>query len=116
MNLCLLFSMVFTRGSGFGAGGSGDGEPARLIVLDDKIRELIVVEVVAAARGAIPKMFGSMKNAMLELFDKRYVVVTKVVVVTATATVVAARVGGSFQYRSFSNTKPWSLMRSRTQL
>ena len=48
MNLCLFFSMVFTRGSRPGVGGSGGGELVRLIVPDDEIRELITTEVVTA--------------------------------------------------------------------
>lgn len=61
--------MVVTRGSGSGASGSGDGEPARLIVLDVEISDLIAPEVATDVHGVIPNMFGSVKTAMIELFD-----------------------------------------------
>ena len=96
MNLCLLFSMVVTGGSGSIAGGLGGGEPVRLVVLDDEIRNLITVEVVAAVQGAMSEMFGSVKTVMIKLFDERYVVVTDATIAVAAVAIATARVGGSF--------------------
>ena len=48
-----IFSMVFMRGSGFGASGQD-----RSGLTDDDIRELIATVVVVAVRGSIPEVFG----------------------------------------------------------
>ena len=38
----------------------------------------------------IPDMFGSIKTAMIEVFDERYAAVTEVATVTATTTIFTA--------------------------
>lgn len=105
--------MVATRGLGSEAGGSGGGEPVRVVILDDEVHELIAVEVAAAVRGAIPEMFGSVDTTLIELVDECYTAVMQATAVAATAVVasIGARVGESFQYRDFSNTKPTKFYR-----
>lgn len=75
---------------------------------DDDIRDLITTKVVVVVRCAIPEVFGSIKTAMIELFNEGYFILSEVVVVAATTTVAAVGVQarGSFQYWEFNNTKP----------
>lgn len=68
-------------------------------------------------RKEILEAFGSIKTAILELFDERYASVIEVAAATTIAIVAATGVQGrgSFQYRDFSNMNPKSLMGSTTQ-
>ena len=95
--------MFYMRGSSSGAGGQD-----RPRSTDDDIRELIAIEVAVAVRGAIPKVVGSIKTILIELFGEQYAVVTKAAADLATTAVADAggRGGGSFQYQDFSNMKP----------
>ena len=62
------------------------------------------------------ELFGSIKTAMIELFNDHYVALNEVVAIAATTVVVAAttavvaaveiRGERTFQYRYFNNTKP----------
>lgn len=57
---------------------------------------------------AIPYMFGSVKTAMIKLFDEHYLVVTEVVA-AATIVVVAfvsVKGRGVMHYRDFNNMTP----------
>lgn len=85
--------MPITRDS-----GSGAGCPTSLGLIDDEIRELISIEVIAVVRGSIPKVFVSIKTMMIELFDERYVAVTEAVIGVATTVIVIVGVQwrGSF--------------------
>ena len=81
----IIFSIEYTGGSGSGAGGLSMNCGISYIFLDDEIHDLIVTKVADAVRGAIPKVFGSIWTAMIELFDERYVVVVEVAVDNTTA-------------------------------
>lgn len=59
--------MMYIRGS-----GSGVGDTEWLGFSYDDILELIATKVVVVVRGAILKVFGSIKTIMIELFDERY--------------------------------------------
>ena len=75
-------------------------------VCEERIREILHEEVVAMVLGEIPERFGSIKPAVMELFDEKYVALSEVV---AIATVVAAAeivVELVFMYWDFNNTKP----------
>lgn len=66
-----IFSIVFTRGYGFGVGGQ---DRPRLV--DDDIHDLIASEVAVVNQVFILEVCGSMKATMIELFDEWYVVVS----------------------------------------
>ena len=70
---------------------------------DNEIRRMIHDEVAATIQEAIPEMFGSIKNTLIEMFDERYFVVSEVAAAVATAAVVAARPhgGASLLYQEF---------------
>ena len=63
---CFIFSMVFTRGFGFGASGKD-----RLGLSDHSIYEFIATKVIAACWSSILEVFGFIKTAMIKLFDKQ---------------------------------------------
>lgn len=52
-------------------------------------------------------MFGSVKTIMIELFDERYVVVTKAATAATTVVIATGLQGrGKIQYHDFTNLKP----------
>ena len=55
---------------------------------EEDICGIIVVKVDLAIRGAISELFGSVKTMLIEEFYRRYVTVTGVFAVVATAVVV----------------------------
>lgn len=61
-----------------------------------------------ALREVIPKVFGSIKTTMIDLFDEYYATVTKATVAPTFFVVVVARVQGRgmVKYQDFSNMKP----------
>ena len=69
-------------GSGAGEGVSGGSVPPEVIGqmstgdLDARIREILHDEVAALFRAELPELFGSIKTAMIEYFDKRYAAIT----------------------------------------
>ena len=114
--------MAITRRLGAGSGlgsGSGEGDQGGLVPpevigqmstdeLDARIREILHDEVVAMFQAELSEMFGSIKTAMVEYFDERYIVLVETTAAAAAAA-VAATCGGAgrgFQYRDFDNTKP----------
>ena len=66
----LFFSMTVTRGLVSGAYGL-----ERPGLTDDEIRKIITTQVTLAVREVIPKMFGSFKTVMIELFDEHFAAV-----------------------------------------
>lgn len=56
----------------------------------------------------ISQIFGSIKTAMIDIFDERYTSVIEVVVVVSTAAIIAMGLlgRGMVQYWDFNNTKP----------
>ena len=97
--------MVVMRIFQSGVGSSGQDRSGQT---EDKVREMIHTEVVSIVRGQIPELFGSIKTAMMEFFDDRYAAYSETTAVTATTTIVAARIGAgrAFQYQNSDNTKP----------
>lgn len=107
-------------GSGSESGtGAGEGVPGRSVLpevigqmstckLDARIREILHDQVVALFRAELPKLFGSIKTAMVEYFDERYAALTETATAAATAAVAPTGEGAGqgFQYRDFDNTKP----------
>lgn len=73
--------MVLMRGSSSGVGVGGHDRPG---LTKDQIMELISSEVVIALRGSIPELFGSIKAAMIEIFDDRYSALSEATVFVAT--------------------------------
>ena len=63
------------------------------ILTEDQVREIIHEEVVEIVRGQIPELFGTIKSAMMEYFDDRYVALVEMVVVVAASAVTTARGG-----------------------
>lgn len=80
-----IFSMVMTRGSGSGMGG-----PKRPRMSDGVIKDLIYTQVTISIRQVIQNLSVSIKITMIYIINEHYSVVIKVVVVVATAAVVAA--------------------------
>ena len=74
--------MVTSKGSRAGAGST-----ARASLSEEDIHGIIVTEAVKAIMKITPEFFRLVNTAMIELFDDRCVVLSKVVVTTATATV-----------------------------
>ena len=64
--LRFIVNMVFMRGYGSGYGAGDHHRPG---LTDDQIQEMITTEVATVAWGSIPKLFGLLKNAMIELFE-----------------------------------------------
>lgn len=73
-----------------------------------EIYRIIVAKVVDAIREAIPKLFGLVKTALIEEFDRRYVIVLQVATAAAIVTIIIIEPQGTgaMQYRDFSYTKP----------
>lgn len=88
--------------------GLGSSDPKSLGTSNDEILRIITAKVAAVMREMIFDNFGSIKIMLIELFDERYVVVTKVAVASATSVVAATRPhgGDSMQYWEFKNRKP----------
>ena len=86
--------------------------------LDARIREILHDEVATLFQAQLSEMFGSIKSAMVEYFDERYVAIAETAIATTTTTVRAAEGGASwaFRYRDFDNTNPTLLMGYRTRL
>ena len=105
--------MVFTRGSGSGAGGLD--RPGLTV---DNICELIASKVADVVWGAIPEVFGSIKTVMINLFNERYVVVSKVAAVAATVYVATTWIqkGDNSSFGTSATRSPQSLTGSRTGL
>ena len=101
-------------GSGAGEGVQGGSVPPEVIgqmstcKLDARIREILRDEIAELFRAELPKLFGSIKTAMVEYFDERYAALIETAAAAATAAVAAAGggAGRGFQYRDFDNTKP----------
>ena len=57
---------------------------------------------------ATPKLFGLVKTALIEEFDRGYVAVMQVanVIATTVATVAGSQEGGEIQYHEFGYMKP----------
>lgn len=81
--------MAITRS--LGSGADGLKKPG---LTDSEICEMITTQMTMAVMEAILRMFGSVKTAMIEMFDERYVVVTEVDAVTGTTIVATAGVQG----------------------
>lgn len=64
--------------------------------------------MVATVRAATPKVFGSIKIVVIEMFDDRYATIIKVADVAATVVVATMRPHGedAMQYLEFNNMKP----------
>ena len=71
---------------------------------DDEIRRIVSTEVDATIRETILEMFGSIETAMIELFDERYVAITKAVVAATTAVGAAAGPHGVIWYYTRSSS------------
>lgn len=95
------FSTVFIR-------GSSSSSLERQGIRNDKIRRIIIAEVEITVREAILEVFRSIKTKIIDMFDKRYAAVIKVVAVAVTAVITTARSrrGDSMQYQVFNNTNP----------
>ena len=66
------------------------------------VHELIATEVAVVVHGSTSKIFGSIKTAMIDLFDEWYDVVNEAAAATATvAAAVRIQEGRSFQYWEF---------------
>ena len=78
------------------------------MLIEDRVREIIREEVVRIVQGQIPKLFGTIKSAMMEYFDDIYAALTETVAAAATVAVTAAGRGAGrvFHYRDFNNMKP----------
>ena len=80
----MCFSMVVTQ-------GSGSNNPKRPSASNDEIGKIIVAEVAATIREAIPEMFGFVRTILIETFYERYAAITEADVAAATATLDAVR-------------------------
>lgn len=78
------FSVVCTR-------VSSSSSSKRQGINNDEICRIIAAKVAVVAREAIPELLGSVKTAMIKIFDESYTVVTKV---AATAVIGAMKSHG----------------------
>ena len=78
---------------------------------EDRIREILQEEFVAHFRAQLPKMVGSIKSAMVEYFDERYVALSETAAVIATAiiTVHGLVLGKPFNIRTLTIRSPQHL-------
>lgn len=86
----MLVTRRFESGSRSRAGANGQDRPW---ITEDIVRVMIDAEVVSIVQGKILELFGSIKTDMMEFFDYRYAELSKTIVVVATKTVVATRIG-----------------------
>ena len=88
------FGAGSSSGSGSGEGGQDGSAPPEVIgqmrmdELDARICDILHDEVAAMFRAELLELFGSIKTAMVEYFDERYVALAE------TAAAAAAAVGG----------------------
>ena len=75
---------------------------------NDQIQEFISIKVATLVWSSIPKMFGSIKTVMIELFDDCYTSPTETAIELAIVdiTVAKGRGGCSFQYWDLKNKNP----------
>ena len=121
--------MAITRHLGVGSSsGSGSGEVGQdgpvlpevigqisTDELDARIREILHDEMAAMFRAQLPKMFGSIKTAMVEYFDEPYAALAESATAAVIAVIAAAGGGVSrgFQYRDFDKRSHLPLMEFR---
>ena len=79
--------------------GSVPSDQKRSDSIDGEMCMIISIMVTTMMREAIPEMFGSIKNTLIEQFDECYTVITKFVVVEATAVDAATRPHGGGMIR-----------------
>lgn len=82
---CVYLCIVAFRGSGLGAGSTDRAGSS-----DEEIHWIIVSEVVMVIRETILEFFGSLKTALIEEFDRCYVVVVQDAAAATTTTIAIA--------------------------